>query len=209
MEFRKTIMNKINWLFLDFDGTLVNNLDLMYKIYINFLKRFGKEGNKDEFNKLNGPNLTEIVNFLKENYKLDKNTSELLKIYEHEVEKTYEDIIPTKKNTDLLQKLKENNIKLALVTSTNRSITEKFLNRNKWKEFFSVVVCGDDVKKSKPDPEIYNLCVNLAKVDKKDVLVIEDSENGIKSATNAGLKCISINEEIKLENIISTIAKNE
>ena len=72
MEFHKTIMNKIDWLFLDFDGTLVDNLDLMYKIYINFLKRFGKEGNKDEFDKLNGPNLNEIVDYLEKKYNLEK-----------------------------------------------------------------------------------------------------------------------------------------
>ncbi|MFI5261407.1 MAG: HAD-IA family hydrolase [Candidatus Limnocylindrales bacterium] len=55
---------------------------------------------------------------------------------------------------------------------------------------FDVVLAGDCVAHKKPAPDIYLLAVERLGVDPADVLVIEDSRNGLEAASAAGLRCL-------------------
>jgi HAD superfamily hydrolase (TIGR01509 family) len=57
-------------------------------------------------------------------------------------------------------------------------------------ERFDLVLAGDVVAHKKPAPDIYLLAVERLGVDPADVLVIEDSRNGLKAAHAAGLRCL-------------------
>ena len=52
------------------------------------------------------------------------------------------------------------------------------------------VFAGDVVPAKKPDPAIYRLAVSRLSLDPADVLVVEDSRNGLLAATGAGLACL-------------------
>lgn len=49
---------------------------------------------------------------------------------------------------------------------------------------------GDVVPAKKPDPAIYLMAIDVLGLDPADTLVIEDSRNGLLSATGAGLPCL-------------------
>ena len=57
---------------------------------------------------------------------------------------------------------------------------------------FDVIVCGDMVTKSKPNPDIYLKACELMKVDPEDCYAVEDSYNGIRAAHAAGMKAIMV-----------------
>jgi HAD superfamily hydrolase (TIGR01509 family) len=52
------------------------------------------------------------------------------------------------------------------------------------------VFAGDIVQAKKPDPAIYELVVEELGLDKSSTLVVEDSRNGLRAATGAGLRCL-------------------
>jgi HAD superfamily hydrolase (TIGR01509 family) len=52
------------------------------------------------------------------------------------------------------------------------------------------VFAGDIVPAKKPDPAIYELVVEELGLDKSSTLVVEDSRNGLRAATGAGLRCL-------------------
>ncbi|MGQ7296656.1 HAD-IA family hydrolase [Quadrisphaera sp. KR29] len=52
------------------------------------------------------------------------------------------------------------------------------------------VFAGDVVPAKKPDPAIYVLAVRELGVDADDVVVVEDSRNGLRAALGAGLRCV-------------------
>ena len=52
------------------------------------------------------------------------------------------------------------------------------------------VFAGDAVAKKKPDPAIYLLAIGALKLDPSRCVVIEDSNNGLRAANAAGLKCL-------------------
>lgn len=101
--------------------------------------------------------------------------------------------LPMKKGVkELLKFLKDNNIKIALASSTRRQTVEKEL---KWAEilnYFDVLVCGDMVSRSKPNPDIYLKACEELQVSPKEAFAIEDSYNGIRSAYNGELRPIMV-----------------
>lgn len=80
---------------------------------------------------------------------------------------------------------------LGLVTGTSRHEMERILPRD-LRDLFCVTVTGDEVKKSKPNPEPFLKAFGKLVLAKKDVVVIENAPFGIEAAKKAGLRCIAL-----------------
>jgi HAD superfamily hydrolase (TIGR01509 family) len=180
----------IKWIFFDLDGTLINTIQALYKIYLDFLNDFNKKGSRKEFEMLSG-SLSEIIKILKSKYKLRSTERSLLKLYRDKLSNHYDTKIKPIADAELiLQKLNKSNFKLMLVTSASHKLADKLLSRLGWGEYFQNYVFGNEVKISKPDPTIYRLALKKAGITSKDALAIEDSFNGVVSASRAGLLVI-------------------
>jgi HAD superfamily hydrolase (TIGR01509 family) len=83
-------------------------------------------------------------------------------------------------------------LKLGLTTNSNKAITEKVLTKLGISETFDVVISGDEVKKLKPNPEIYTLTANKLGLKPGEILVFEDSPIGAVSAVSAGMSLVVI-----------------
>jgi len=81
---------------------------------------------------------------------------------------------------------------LALTTSSTCAEVETVINKLQIGKLFKTIVTAEDVKHGKPNPEPYLLTADKLDVNFEDCLVIEDSENGIRSAKSAGMKCVAI-----------------
>lgn len=96
--------------------------------------------------------------------------------------------------------------RLALASSTRGELVRRQLSDAGLLKYFEVVVTGDMVEKSKPDPEIYLLACDKLGVPAGACVAVEDSPNGIESAYAAGLKPVMIPDRIKPDDRISGIA---
>lgn len=193
------IMKRFEWIFFDLDGTLVDNLETMFSVYLTFLKKYRKIGKKKEFQELNGPNIREIVNILAEKYELSENIKELESEYEKLILEEYSSITPKKGIINVLRNLQKEGYKLALVTSNSKKNVNNFLEKYEFNQIFDSMTFGNEIEKAKPSPEIYELCLQKNKVQKNLVLAVEDSENGVRSAKNAGLECIKLKNNFQFE----------
>ena len=88
---------------------------------------------------------------------------------------------------ELLQYAKENEILCGVATSTSRERTEDLLSRAGVENYFSVVVCGEDIEKGKPNPDIFLYTAEKMGLKPEECMVIEDSRNGILAASAAGI----------------------
>ena len=206
MELWKKIMKRFEWIVFDLDGTIIDSTNELYKIYKLFLKEFGFNGSKTEFNRLNGPKLEEIISILKSKYNIKEKKIDLLNNYNKKIQFGYKNkILPKKNSKKLLEFLARNQYKIGLVTSSSRKNTNLVLKKNKLLKYFSMIVCGDDVLRAKPYPDIYKLFLKKITSDKEKVLVIEDSKNGYESAKNAGLECLMVKNLGSLKKKLSKI----
>jgi|GEM_PF-164446 len=198
--FLNTQLEKDLIFIFDFDGVIADSVSSLYEIYTNFLKQFGINGNQEEFNLLNGPKLSEIVSFLKNKYHIQKDKNELLEIYQNKIASIYKNIKLNADVENILKWLKHKNITIALASSSKKEEILSVLKRYDLEQYFNFIITGDDVKEAKPSPEIYNAVRN--KYPNSEYYVIEDSENGLNAAKDAGMKTLFYNPkeyQIKME----------
>ena len=81
---------------------------------------------------------------------------------------------------------------LCLASSSRKKNVELFLNTSNTKEFFSIVLSGDDVIHSKPNPEIFIKALHGLSQNPEKCIVVEDSAKGILAAKNANIEVIGI-----------------
>ena len=98
--------------------------------------------------------------------------------------------------TELLHELKiEKNFKTALATNSQKEVTQALVDKLGLINAFDVILSGDDVKRTKPDPEILNKAAKTLVLKAKEVLVFEDSPTGSEAAARAGMDIIIIYNE--------------
>ena len=102
--------------------------------------------------------------------------------------------------------LKKRSIKSYIVTSSRRKTAEIRLGLAGILDCFDGIVGGDDVERGKPEPEPYQKAAELAGAAADECIAVEDSVNGIKSAFEAGIRCVFIKDLIDLPDEISHMA---
>lgn len=81
---------------------------------------------------------------------------------------------------------------IAIVSGALRHEIEHVLGIMGVRDAFACIVAAEDVANGKPDPEGYERGVAALGVDKRSVVVIEDSLAGIQSARTAGVRCAGV-----------------
>lgn len=100
---------------------------------------------------------------------------------------------PLKKGIEgLLRFLEERAIPMAVATSTDRQHVRFMFDACGFTRYFSVTVCGDEVTRNKPDPEIFLKAAQALNTDPRSCLVLEDSPYGIMAAHSAGMRSIIV-----------------
>lgn len=118
-----------------------------------------------------------------------------------------ENTVPVKKGLYvLLEYLKEQNYKLAVASSSPKWEVENHLKETGVYEYFSAIVCGDMVEKSKPEPDIYLKACEAVGESPANCYALEDSRSGLLAAYRAGCKPIMIPDlwqpDEEIENIL-------
>lgn len=87
----------------------------------------------------------------------------------------------------------------AVVTTTSQSnwaaLWEHAILRNSGLPAPSVIICGEQVAKKKPDPEAYLLALEQLQLSTGDCIAIEDSRNGLTAASGAGIPTVIVRSE--------------
>jgi HAD superfamily hydrolase (TIGR01509 family) len=92
----------------------------------------------------------------------------------------------------LLEKLTRLGIRRAVASSSQTAWVETCLQTMGVRDFFEVVVTGEMVTRSKPDPEIYRLAASRLGVDPARCLAVEDAPKGVQSAVAAGMTVVGV-----------------
>lgn len=175
---------KIKAVIFDMDGTMIDTGNLWIE-------------SAHEVNKLHGFNkpLDEIKSYIGSGKK-DEYCSLIKTVFNKNIEnnrlKTKEGLLP------LLEYLKQKNIKTAVATSSSlEKVQKRFKSAGIDISIFDKIITGDMVEKNKPDPEIYITACKQLGVSSCNAVVLEDSDIGIKSATDAKIKAILIPDVVK------------
>lgn len=93
---------------------------------------------------------------------------------------------------ELLAWFASNNIPCCVASSTKHDIVVEYLRLAKLDKYFAYVIGGDQVQRSKPNPDIFLAACQRTDIKPEHALVLEDSENGILAASNANIPVVCI-----------------
>jgi len=180
----------------DMDGLLLDTERISYRSFLETCQEYGFNNIKQTeavYRQCIGCNSTRLQLILKDEFgpMLPNDFYRRWReIYGHDV---YQKAPPIKKGVlPLLQFLQSKNLPLAVATSTKFSNAIKKLKSTNLLAYFRTVVGGDQVRESKPAPEIYQKAAQLLQVSADSCLALEDSSNGVRSAHQAGMFVIQI-----------------
>lgn len=97
---------------------------------------------------------------------------------------------------EVLERLRKSGLTMAVATSSRRAIAEEYLINANVLKYFDITVCGDEVSQGKPHPEIFLKAARALNCAPDQCFMVEDSENGMRSAMRAEGQAILI-EDIK------------
>ena len=107
---------------------------------------------------------------------------------------------------ELLSYLKENGYLVGLASSTRQAIVEQEIRDAGLMPYFDNLVCGDMLKRSTPEPDIYlKACENLD-VEPRMAVAVEDSYNGIRSAKRAGMVPVMVPDMVQPDEEMRSLA---
>lgn len=102
----------------------------------------------------------------------------------------------------IMKEAREKGILIGICTTSNEKAVKSIVNSLLADIKIDLILAGDIVTNKKPDPEIYLLALQKTGLSGKEVLVVEDSENGLIAGKAAGIKVlVTVNEYTKNENM--------
>lgn len=179
----------IKTVIFDMDGVIYSSEPLHDKARAMLLRHFNIPTDIVE---VAGKSHKDIWDPLVEEYKL-RNTQPEIERMQHElvIEMVKQYKLPLCEGVmELLNELNKRGKKVALASSSGRWLVTNILEYYQIKNKFFSIVCGDDVHKRKPDPEIYLEVLKECSCLPEEVIAIEDSDSGQAAAVAAGIRCI-------------------
>lgn len=171
----------------DMDGVLVDSAPYYEQVETEVMESFGVHLPPEILRSYKGSTFVYKFSDLLQRYDLKVSLEKILQKHRQLIEKYYREIFPAMiYAADVLGKLRMQGYHLALVTSFPADLACATLKRLKLFDFFEVKVFGDEVKEGKPSPEPYVLATSKLGIQPEYTAVVEDAENGFKSAKAAG-----------------------
>ncbi|MFJ1474139.1 HAD family hydrolase [Capnocytophaga cynodegmi] len=177
----------------DMDGVLVDSepmhRQIIYEVFQQLEIQFPKSYIEET---LTGMSAIPMWEKIKKDALLSKSAEELLQFHRTYFYERFEEIEVTEVEgvKNVIQKLKNHGFSLALASSSSRKLIDYFTKKIHISHFFDIIMSGDDVKFSKPFPEIFTKVAQWYQADSKNFWVLEDSKNGVQAAKSAGMNCI-------------------
>jgi HAD superfamily hydrolase (TIGR01509 family) len=97
--------------------------------------------------------------------------------------------------SDVLRELRRRAVPMAVASSSQRPVIEHILGAGGLREFFTAIASGDEVVRSKPDPEIFRLAADRLGVAPERCIVLEDAPHGVRGALAAGMTVVRVMTE--------------
>ena len=183
----------IKGIIFDMDGTIVDSLPYHHEAWKIFFNENKVENFSEKLNQYKGGGTLDLMRtvygnqYSKKELKKMSEDKEMIfrKIYKGEIKQ----ILGFKK---FLDELKSKDIMVGLASNAIRKNVSMIINELGIYDHFDSVICGDEVTKGKPNPEMFNETIDRFNINKSECLIFEDSLEGVLAAKNSGIRVIGI-----------------
>jgi HAD superfamily hydrolase (TIGR01509 family) len=176
----------------DFDGTLVDTLQLHFEAYRRAFDRCGLDLSAEVFFSNIGGNARETIPKLLAGRACAASHDELHRAKKELVNELFRSEPIRVLETAKLVPVFAERMPVALVSSGSRAGIEILLGRLNWPKYFQTVVTGEDSQRGKPAPDLFLLAASRLEADPRQCIVFEDTDAGVGGAIAAGMHAFDV-----------------
>jgi HAD superfamily hydrolase (TIGR01509 family) len=184
----------IKGLIFDMDGLILDTETISNKLLIDIFSKYDINLNEEIISKTIGLEKKKAMKVFEEYLGDNIPIKDIINLHKKVVNDYLEkNGVPVKLGLiELLNYLDEEKIKKVVATSSYRKVAENVLIRANVYNRFDDIICGDEIKESKPSPDIFLKALEKLNLSADEVIVLEDSRMGILAAHRAKIKSIMI-----------------
>lgn len=179
----------------DLDGTLVEAKEWHYQALNEALGLFGGRISEEEHqNEFDGLSTRQKLTRLSELGRFPQHLSSLvMSVKQNRTLRLIRSrCYPTTEHLLLMQWLKARGIKIGVATNSIRATAEAMLSASQLSGYIDLLITNEDVRRPKPDPEIYEKATQILGLSAREILVVEDHEYGVSAAEKADCLVVKI-----------------
>ena len=207
-------MKKIKAIIFDMDGVLIDAKQWHFDALNRALSIFGEKVQRWEHNSIfDGLSTRTKLQLLSKQGRIPNGMqnflNELKQKYTMEI--TVTNCRPNFIHQYAFSKLKEDGYKLAVASNSVRNTVRTMMDLSALMPYLSFYLSNEDIKKPKPNPDIYLRALQRLELEPNEVLVLEDNQHGLEAARKAKCNILEIKtvEDANYKNIRSFISNIE
>lgn len=176
----------------DMDGVIINSEPIHFELERELLEELGGKITPEEHNTFVGTTDYHMWDTFKKRFNIKLSIEEIIQMKRERFNENIHRINLVDNFWDFLMKVYKADYLLGLASSNNKETVNLIIERFNLDKYLKVAMSGEEVKKGKPDPEIFLTTANKLNVPPSKCIVIEDAANGVLAAKSAGMKCIGL-----------------
>ncbi|MCI6043999.1 HAD family phosphatase [bacterium] len=189
------MLENIKAVLFDLDGTLVDSMWMWKDIDIEYLGKRGFDLPGELQKDIEGMSLTETATYFKNRFELPESLEEIKKEWMDMARDKYCHQVPLKPGAkEFLLYLKEHQIRTGIASSNGIELVHAVLQAQGVDQYLDSVHTCCDVKRGKPNPDIYLLVAEELDVKPEECLVFEDIPMGILAGKRAGMRTCAVED---------------
>jgi len=184
----------IKAIIFDLDGVLLDSVGRDMAISVRVFKKFGYSITKADEQYIIGWHPADRISLFAKQFDISEEEQRLIledekRLYRELWDSTSK-LLPGVKET--LERMKNCGITLALATTSTNESVQNFMQKFRLLGYFKLVLTREDVSERKPNPEIYIKAHDELGYNHDEIIVVEDTEIGVRAAKSAGLNCVAV-----------------
>ena len=177
----------------DLDGLMFNTEELYEHVGAEILRRRGRTFEPELMDAMMGRPADVALRLMIDHHALDCTVDELA----IESDECFATLLDARLEVmpgllELLAALETTGVPKAIATSSGRQFADDVLGRFALAPRFEFVLTCEDITEGKPHPEIYLLAARRLALEPRELLVLEDSQNGCRAAVASGAAAVAV-----------------